>query len=116
MSTIFCVLVIQANLAGVLILVMFLMNMLSHVQRREHLHAEKAEDENEAKFSVHSIPHSKQTLTRGQSLTGACGRRQMCLKFIAGESPRQQVRNQGLFEEAVWLFYLMRRRRRIGSN
>ena len=63
MRTIFCVLVIQANLAGVLILFMFLMNMLSHVQKRKHLHAEKAKDENEAQFFVHSNSHSKQTLT-----------------------------------------------------
>ena len=63
MRTIFCVLVIEADMAVVLILLMFRMNMLSHVQRREHLHAEKAEDENEAKSFVHSNSHSKRVLT-----------------------------------------------------
>ena len=63
MRIIFCVLPIQANPADILIVLMFLKNMLSHVQRREHLHAEKAEDENEAKSFVHSNSHSKRVLT-----------------------------------------------------
>lgn len=46
MRIIFCVLPIQADLAGILIVLMFLKNMLSHVQKREELHTEKAGNKN----------------------------------------------------------------------
>ncbi len=46
MPVIFCWLAIQANVAGLFIVLVLLKSMLSHVQKREELHTEKAGNKN----------------------------------------------------------------------